>query len=127
MVLIGSQIITEMGDYWTVWRCDEVFYVLQSADALSQLFPQCVNGITDLSNNALSVAVHASNHEGDLGKSSAVRLLHGMCLWLSIIISVIAVEIYIRKTEGANYSRHGFVLEPRDYDPEKELSPHDRI
>ena len=105
-----------------------------------------MNGITDLSNNAISVAVHASNHEGDLGKSSAVRLLHGMCLWLSMIISVIAVEIYvsvfptvsrirslnvhslkIRKTEGANYSRHGFVLEPRDYDPEKELSPHDRI
>ncbi|THV00356.1 hypothetical protein K435DRAFT_657327, partial [Dendrothele bispora CBS 962.96] len=123
MALIAASIITKMGDYYTVWRCDEVFYVLQSTDQLSQLFPQCVTNVTDLSNNALGVAVHASNNEGELGKSSALRLVHGMCLWISMIISVIAVEIYIEKTDSANYSRNGFVLEPRNYDPGKESPP----
>ncbi|KAF5341350.1 hypothetical protein D9758_016809 [Tetrapyrgos nigripes] len=97
-----------------VWRCDEVFYVLQSTESLSQLFPQCVANGTDPLSNPLSVAVHASNHEGDLGKSSGARVVHGMCLWISMLISVVGVEIYIRKTETANYNRQGFVLEPKE-------------
>ncbi|KAF5337766.1 hypothetical protein D9758_016611 [Tetrapyrgos nigripes] len=129
MILIARAIITKIGTYWSVWRCDEVFYVLQSTEALSQLFPQCVaNGAgADPSNNPLSVAVHASNHEGDLGKSSAVRVVHGMCLWISMLISVLGVEIYLRKTETANYYRHGGVLEPRELEPEKEFIPYERF
>ncbi|KAF5334582.1 hypothetical protein D9758_018128 [Tetrapyrgos nigripes] len=96
MILIARAIITKIGSYWSVWRCDEVLYVLQSTESLSQLFPQCAASGTDPSNNTLSVAVHASNHEGDLGKSSAARLVHGMCLWISMIICVLGVEIYCR-------------------------------
>ncbi|KAF5357476.1 hypothetical protein D9758_012507 [Tetrapyrgos nigripes] len=114
MILISRAILTKIGSYWSVWRCDEVLYVLQSTESLSQLFPQCVANSTDPTNSPLSVAVHASDHEGDLGKSSGDRIVHGMCLWISMLISVVGVEIYIRKTETANYNRQGFVLEPKE-------------
>lgn len=124
--IISRTIITKMGDYYSVWRCDEINYILKDADALSRRFPQCFTNATSadaISNNAFSVAVLASDSEGTLEHSSALRLVAGVCLWLSLIIHVLGVEIYLYKTDDQNFKRHGYVLEPREGtygDPEGE-------
>jgi len=120
MMLASRLIITEIGSYYSLWRCDEVFFVLKNETELVSMFPQCTSATPH--ENGLYVPVHASVHEGPLGTASAVRAVQGMNLWIATIIHVIAVEVYIRSTESANYSRHGFVLEPRDYNGEKTYS-----
>ncbi|KAF5368002.1 hypothetical protein D9758_004395 [Tetrapyrgos nigripes] len=112
--IISRAIITNIGGYYSVWRCDEVNYVLQNADALFQRFPQCNNTAVDISNNPFSVAVLASDSEGKLEHSSALRLVAGMCLWLSLMIHLVGVEIYLYRTEDQNSMRRGYVLESRE-------------
>ncbi|THU76583.1 hypothetical protein K435DRAFT_846544 [Dendrothele bispora CBS 962.96] len=73
--IISRSIITKIGGYYSVWRCDEVLYVLQDANALGQRFPECVQNVSDISNNPFSVAVLASNHGDKLERSSALRLV----------------------------------------------------
>ncbi|THU96060.1 hypothetical protein K435DRAFT_839235 [Dendrothele bispora CBS 962.96] len=92
--VIARAIITRIGVFYSVWRCDEVLYVIQDSNELSQRFPQCVNNTSDLTNNPFSVAVHASDHEGLLGAGSSIRVVTGMCLWLSTLIVALGVEIY---------------------------------
>ncbi|KAF5368089.1 hypothetical protein D9758_004411 [Tetrapyrgos nigripes] len=80
----------------------------------------CVNNVSDLSNNPFSVAVHASNKEGHLGTASTLRAVNGMALWLSTLILTLGVEIYLNRTESANFIREGNALEPKNHstDPE---------
>ncbi|KAJ3779001.1 hypothetical protein FB446DRAFT_711779 [Lentinula raphanica] len=121
IMMAARLIISNIGTYYSLWRCDEVFFVLKDANALVQQFPQCSS--SDPSNNGLYVAVHASIYEGKLGLAAAVRVVQGMALWIATIIHMALVEIYIRSTESANYQRHGFVLEARDFDSDKTYSP----
>ncbi|KIK67900.1 hypothetical protein GYMLUDRAFT_36703 [Collybiopsis luxurians FD-317 M1] len=116
IMLAARQIVTDIGTYYSLWRCDEVFFVLQDENNLRQMFPQCAS--TNPSDNGLYVPVHASVHEGNLGIASAVRVVQGMSLWVATIIHMALVEVYIQSTESSNYHRHGFVLEPRDFDSE---------
>ncbi|KAK7452783.1 hypothetical protein VKT23_012186 [Stygiomarasmius scandens] len=119
--IISRSIITRIGGFYSIWRCDEALYVLQDPNALSQRFPQCTQNVTDTSNNPFSIAVLASNHGDKLERSSALRLVAGMCLWVSLIIYALGVEIYLHATDSQNQTRHGFVLEPRDFEqPERE-------
>ncbi|KAK7452761.1 hypothetical protein VKT23_012162 [Stygiomarasmius scandens] len=122
--VISGAIVTRIGVFYSVWRCDEVLYVLQNSTELSQRFPQCVNNVSDLTNNPFSVAVHASANEGNLGTGSVIRVVNGMCLWLSTLIVSLGVEIYIARTESANYVREGNVLEPRDHTTDSGDSPY---
>jgi hypothetical protein len=119
IMLAARLIVTEIGTYYSLWRCDEVLYVLKDENVLLQMFPQCTSPTP--TDNGLYVAVHASVHEGPLGTAAAVRVVQGMSLWLATILHMALVETYIRSTESENYSRHGFVLEPRDYDSEKSV------
>jgi len=122
LIMLASRlIVTEIGSYYSLWRCDEVFFILKNETELVSMFSQCNS--TTPNENGRVVPVHASVHEGPLGTASAVRTVQGMTLWIATIIHVIAVEVYIRSTESANYSRHGFVLESRDYNNEKAYSP----
>ncbi|KIK51614.1 hypothetical protein GYMLUDRAFT_181213 [Collybiopsis luxurians FD-317 M1] len=116
IMLAARLIVTEIGTYYSLWRCDEVFFVLQDKDTLLQMFPQCAS--ENPNENGLYVPVHASVHEGNLGLASAVRVVQGMTLWVATIIHMALVEIYVRITESLNFKRHGFVLEPRDFDSE---------
>jgi len=88
-----------------------MLFVLKSNETLTQKFPQCT-GDADLS--TLYTAVRAGLQDGPLGRASAFRVTRGMVLWVSILIHVIGVEFYIRKTENANQFRRGFVLERND-------------
>ncbi|KAK7046116.1 hypothetical protein VNI00_007119 [Paramarasmius palmivorus] len=122
--LAARKIVSEIGSYYSLWRCDEILFVLQDLATLTQSFPQCPVSGASLLVPSLYVPVHASTSEGKLGTASAARVTQGMVLWVATLIHVIGVEIYIRKTESANYQRYGFALEPRDFDPEKEDLPY---
>ncbi|ESK86443.1 hypothetical protein Moror_4950 [Moniliophthora roreri MCA 2997] len=122
--LAARKIISEVGSYYSLWRCDEILFVLKDLAVLTRRFPQCLVSGNSLSEPSLYVPVHASVNEGKLGLASASRVTQGMVLWVATLIHVIGVEIYIRKTDSANYQRYGFALERRDFDPDKDDLPY---
>ncbi|KIM81594.1 hypothetical protein PILCRDRAFT_821370 [Piloderma croceum F 1598] len=105
----ARHIISDIGSYYAVWRCDQLRYVMTDVDEVSQLYPQCTQPGVNLAKTF--VAVHAAVKGNGLEYGSTVRLTFGMSLWIAIVIHVIGVEIYIRKTESSNQHRRGFVLE----------------
>ncbi|KIM82605.1 hypothetical protein PILCRDRAFT_820479 [Piloderma croceum F 1598] len=112
--IAGRHIVSDIGSYYSVWSCDQLLYVMTDVNAVSQSYPQCAQAGVDLSK--VFVAVHAATKGNGLEYGSAVRLTFGLALWVSILIHIIGVEIYIRKTESSNQHRRGFVLERNDDD-----------
>ncbi|KAJ7156632.1 hypothetical protein C8R46DRAFT_909776, partial [Mycena filopes] len=68
-------IITTIGTYYSIWRCDEVINLLGNSTVLQTSYPRCVAP----GHNAAStwVAVHASTVDGALHYASALRATHG--------------------------------------------------
>jgi len=114
IMLIARSVISRVGTYYSVWRCDEMLYLFTDTAAAQELYPQCFGPGVNVSK--VSVAVHASLDGTVLNVASAVRVTMGMALWVATIIHIIGVEIYIRKTESLNHNRYGYALEPLDYD-----------
>jgi len=113
-VIAARKIISDIGTYYAVWRCDEISSVLGSREITNQLYPQCAE--------ATHTLIRATVKGGDLGFASSVRVTYGMGLWLAIVIHTIGVELYIRQTEHANQFRRGFVLERNNLgDTEKRI------
>ncbi|KAJ7640160.1 hypothetical protein B0H17DRAFT_960552 [Mycena rosella] len=109
----ASKIVSVIGTYYSIWRCDEVLNLLTDPQDVQSWFPQCVTA--GVNPAAVWVAVHAASNGGPLYFASSVRAVQGMALWIATLIHVVAVEFYIHKTESANQVRDGFVLEPLDY------------
>ncbi|KAJ6578579.1 hypothetical protein B0H19DRAFT_931268 [Mycena capillaripes] len=111
IALPARAIMTIIGTYYTIWRCDEVISLLRVQETIQESFSQCVG----LNPANVYVAVHASMHDGPLYAASAARAAQGMALWIAIVIHIIGVEFYIFQTDAANQVRLNFALEPRDY------------
>ncbi|KAJ7831968.1 hypothetical protein B0H13DRAFT_2240513 [Mycena leptocephala] len=104
IMLSAASIITIIGTYYSVWRCDET---VQSS------YPQCVATGDDFAR--AWVAVHSSTDDGLLHYASALRATSasaGMAIWIAILIHVVVVEFYIHKTEATNQVRLDYALEP---------------
>jgi len=113
IMLAAREIITIIGTYYSIWRCDEIIALLADPQTIQSSFPQCVaEGVNP---SSLWVAVHASTRDGPLYTASAVRATNGMALWIATLMHIVGVEYYINKTEPANQVRLGFVLEPLDF------------
>ncbi|CAK5263319.1 unnamed protein product [Mycena citricolor] len=128
IVLAAREIVTMIGTYYSIWRCDEIINLLESPDVQNS-FPQCVAPGANAS--ALWVAVHASTKRGPLYLASSVRAtlgghlpvvpdlltynLAGMCLWIATLMHMAGVEYYLYQTDASNQVRFGFVLEPLDW------------
>ncbi|KAJ7036742.1 hypothetical protein C8F04DRAFT_464560 [Mycena alexandri] len=110
ITLAAACIITIVGTYYTVWRCDQVLALLSDPQIS---FPQCVTSGVNPAH--IWVAVHASNNGGPLYRASAMRAVHGMGIWIALLLHVIGAEIYIHKTEAANHVRLDYALEPLDF------------
>jgi len=113
IMLAAREIITVIGTYYSIWRCDEVMNLLSDPTALQNAFPQCVAAGANPS--SIWVAVHASTRDGPLYTASSVRAVQGMALWIATLMHMAGVECYIIKTESANQTRLGYVLEPLDF------------
>ncbi|CAE6477737.1 unnamed protein product [Rhizoctonia solani] len=96
--ILSAHVITAIDTYYSLWRCAEVEYVLESADALAQAYPQCATAAALSNPKGFYVAVHASWREGQLGKGSALRASYGMALWIAMILHGVGIELYLRMT-----------------------------
>ncbi|KAJ7629390.1 hypothetical protein DFH06DRAFT_1272749 [Mycena polygramma] len=120
IMLAAREIITIIGTYYSIWRCDEILNLLPDPQAVQSSFPQCV--APGVNTASVWLAVHASSRDGPLYTASAVRATMGMALWIATLIHIVGVEIYINMTEAANQVRLGFVLEPLDFSQESTTS-----
>ncbi|KAJ6457972.1 hypothetical protein C8R45DRAFT_1032440 [Mycena sanguinolenta] len=114
IALPTRSIITLIGTYYSIFRCDEVINLIRAPETIQGSFPQCNS--TDLT--SVFVAVHASVHDPPLYVASAARVAQGLSLWIATVIHILAVEFYIYQTDAANQVRLNFALEPRDFTQE---------
>ncbi|QRW22386.1 hypothetical protein RhiXN_09973 [Rhizoctonia solani] len=96
--LISAHVITAINTYYSLWRCAEVEYVLESSNALAQAYPQCATSNALSNPHNIYVSVHASWREGRLGRGSAIRASYGMALWIAMILHGVGIELYLRMT-----------------------------
>jgi len=110
--LISREIISVIGSYYDVWTCAELAFLQSTGKGVPdflQAYPQC--GDTTVDPSTVHVAIQANTNAFPVNFGTSVRLTFGMGLWISLVIHVIGVEIYIRSTEVANQHRRGFVLD----------------
>ncbi|KAJ6510422.1 hypothetical protein C8R45DRAFT_964053 [Mycena sanguinolenta] len=75
LMLAAREIVTDIGTYYSIWRCDEIINLLADPNAVQSSFPQCVAaGVNPAS---IWLAVHASTRDGPLYVASAVRATMG--------------------------------------------------
>lgn len=117
ITLAARRIVSNLGSYYALWRCDQLLFVMTDLNAVQQSYPQCTQAGANITN--VFAAVHATIKGNKLSSASTLRVTFGMSLWIGIVIHIIGVEIYIRMTESSNRHRRGFVLEPEDDDAAK--------
>ena len=95
-MIISSKIISRIGTYDTVKRCDEIAFIYNNdVYAVSQLYPQCTNS----SNVDQLAVVHASFFDGQPEQIGAsLDISFGMAMWLAIFLHAVGVEIYLALT-----------------------------
>ncbi|KAK0451324.1 uncharacterized protein EV420DRAFT_1274136, partial [Desarmillaria tabescens] len=120
ITLAARQIVTDIGNYHSVFRCDELRSVLTNITSIQLLFPTCAGDGVDLSSTY--VPVYADARGDALHSIAATRVVQGMALWFALIIHIFGCEAYLQMTEEANYQRRGFVLEPKS-DSSVSLAP----
>lgn len=113
IMLAAREIITIIGTYYSIWRCDEILNLLDDPQAIQSSFPQCVAAGANPA--SIWLAVHASTRDGPLYVASSVRATQGMALWIATLMHIVGVEFYINMTESSNQVRLGYVLEPLDF------------
>ncbi|KAF8175980.1 hypothetical protein K438DRAFT_1607983 [Mycena galopus ATCC 62051] len=69
----ARSIITLIGTYYSVFRCDDVINLLRAPETLQGSFPQCVGSDP----TSVFVAVHASIHDPPLYVAAATRAAQG--------------------------------------------------
>jgi len=107
IIFCADEIITYIGSYYSLWKCDQLLYVIGNFND----YPSCLAAQKVGGNLAqVQVAIHASTREAPINNASARRATSPMAIWLALIIHMIGSEIYIRATESANRDRDGFVL-----------------
>ncbi|KAJ7873750.1 hypothetical protein B0H13DRAFT_2348840 [Mycena leptocephala] len=117
IMLSAASIITIIGTYYSVWRCDEVLNLLGKLETVQSSYPQCVATGDDFAR--AWVAVHSSTDDGlsmacysTASHYSETSASAGMAIWIAILIHVVVVEFYIHKTEATNQVRLDYALEP---------------
>ncbi|KAJ7916560.1 hypothetical protein B0H13DRAFT_1997740 [Mycena leptocephala] len=83
MMLAAREIITIIGTYYSIWRCDEILNLLDDPQAIQNSFPQCVAAGANPA--SIWLAVHASTHDGPLYAASSVRATQGSLSFLAVL------------------------------------------
>ncbi|KAJ7730867.1 hypothetical protein DFH07DRAFT_158788 [Mycena maculata] len=100
----AAQIVTDIGTYFSIWRCDEVLNLLSDPQALQSTYPQCV--AAGVNPAAVWVAVHASTRDGPLYYASALRAVNGMSLQSHLtkcgLVSCLSPLIILKKYRTDN-------------------------
>ncbi|KAL0070203.1 hypothetical protein AAF712_002693 [Marasmius tenuissimus] len=96
LMFIVAKTVAAIGQYHTVWRCEEVLYTIDNnSTKLEELYPTCLTGSLD----ATYVAVPAM-WTNIVSIGSALRLSFAPALWIAFLLHAVSVEIYIHLTPG---------------------------
>ncbi|KAJ1310734.1 hypothetical protein OPQ81_009256 [Rhizoctonia solani] len=96
VMIILAQIISAIGQYYTLWHCGEVLYAIDNnSTQLTQFYPMC----TGESSESILVPVPAVWTIG-LTIGSTLRASFGPSVWIGFILHTVGVEIYIHLTPG---------------------------
>ncbi|RYP24152.1 hypothetical protein DL765_000647 [Monosporascus sp. GIB2] len=95
---IASKIVTRMGDYYMVWSCDELDFLYKEygLGEIPDMYSQCFSPNGTLYNRVVINAARLPTAPERAGASSTVPF--GAMLWISIILHLIGVEIYLGLT-----------------------------
>ncbi|KDN41394.1 hypothetical protein RSAG8_07509, partial [Rhizoctonia solani AG-8 WAC10335] len=95
VMIIMAQIISAIGQYYTLWNCAEVLYALDhNSTQLTEFYPICTGDL-----ESIPVPVPAVWTIG-LTIGSALRASFGPSVWIGLILHAVGVEIYIHLTPG---------------------------
>ncbi|KAG9125722.1 hypothetical protein FRC07_006463 [Ceratobasidium sp. 392] len=94
VMIITAQVLSAIGQYHTLWSCDEVQYVLKNSTQLGEQYPGCTNG---QAGGFVGVPVKWTTA---LPVGSALRASFGSALWVAFLLHAVGIEIYIHLTPG---------------------------
>ncbi|KAH7343521.1 hypothetical protein B0J17DRAFT_713696 [Rhizoctonia solani] len=97
ITIMARAIISAIGTYYAMWRCDEITFLLKDTEIIQNLFPVCVNATRP---KRTFVPVHASIHQEPINFGATYRVTFGMALWLAILIHLAGTELYINLTKS---------------------------
>lgn len=97
ITIMARAVISAIGTYYAMWRCDEITFLLKDPSKIQAEFPVCVNATRP---KRTFVPVHASIHEAPINFGSSYRVVFGMTLWLAILIHLAGTELYIYLTRS---------------------------
>jgi hypothetical protein len=96
ILLISAIIITQIGDYYSVWPCAKLDWTLHGQNKTMSRYPVCASFYDGT--NPDQVAVVSANFNGKREQSgSALDASFGMATWMAIFLHAVGVEIYVRK------------------------------
>ncbi|KAH7330660.1 hypothetical protein B0J17DRAFT_679014 [Rhizoctonia solani] len=96
ILIISAKVVSAIGQYYALWRCDEILYTLDNdLTRLMEDFPVCSTGPLEL----VHVAVPAVWTQA-VNIGSTFRVTFGPSLWIATLVHAIGVEIYIHLTPG---------------------------
>ncbi|KAF9029708.1 hypothetical protein BDZ89DRAFT_947656, partial [Hymenopellis radicata] len=121
IVLCARQIVTDIGNYYSLFRCEELMSVI-NLNEVRDRYPACVADGVDIS--ATFVPVLADARSDALGFGSATRVTQGMALWFALITHILGVEAYLLATDEANYYKRDYALEPKYDEAHIDLGPY---
>lgn len=121
VAIIAREVLSAAGGYYELWSCTELEFLQQNGQGVTNFdasYPICavnpvLNGFSPVPPPFVPVLVKIGSYPASYG--SAVRATFGMALWISLVIHVLGIEVYLRSTESANQHRLGFILQ-RDKD-----------
>ncbi|KAH7330652.1 hypothetical protein B0J17DRAFT_619972 [Rhizoctonia solani] len=96
LMIIIAQIISTIGEYYTLWNCGEVLYAINNnSTLLTEFYPMCSGAPLE----SILVPVPAVWTIG-LTVGSTLRASFGPSVWIGFIVHAFGVEIYIHLTPG---------------------------
>ncbi|PMD41984.1 hypothetical protein L207DRAFT_485407 [Hyaloscypha variabilis F] len=98
--LAAAAIISRIPDYYQVQTCGQVAsnYGGMPSAMNSSMYPQCSNATA-----SIPVVVTADMHGSPEQMGASLGLSFGMALWMSILLHLVGVEIYLNLTPGETH------------------------
>jgi hypothetical protein len=93
IMAISAMVITMVGDYYQIQTCGEVAFGYESWEKAIKLYPDCASRI-----NGTNIIVHANFNGKSEELGASLGLGFGMAIWMSLLLHIIGVEIYLGLT-----------------------------
>jgi uncharacterized membrane protein len=99
ILIAAALIISQTPEYHNVWPCDQIEWAWKYANAGNYLeaYPRCANQSVSSERYAPVLAnLQSDNDPAQIG--AGLQVPFGMAIWLSVMVNMIGVEIYLHLT-----------------------------